>query len=244
MTLYLLRLDPDPHASARWFAGEGLIPRGGEDDGYGWHALLAAVFGKEQAPKPFRVAARRGRPPQVLAYTTHYPEALEQTAREFADPLALEAAGLAKAGLAAKPMPAFDAGRRLGFSVKVRPTVRTDRDGDRNRTAEIDAYVAALRAEEGEGDGRPDRKAVYDRWTRTMLAAGGVSVLDLRVDGLEQVPVARRDAARRLRPVQGHTVSFTGVLEVGDSARFAALLARGVGRHRAFGYGMLLVSPP
>jgi CRISPR system Cascade subunit CasE len=28
-----------------------------------------------------------------------------------------------------------------------------------------------------------------------------------------------------------------------DADKFAALLARGVGRHRAFGYGMLLLSP-
>jgi len=35
----------------------------------------------------------------------------------------------------------------------------------------------------------------------------------------------------------------TGVLQVRDSAAFAALLARGIGRHRAFGFGMLLLKP-
>ena len=34
-----------------------------------------------------------------------------------------------------------------------------------------------------------------------------------------------------------------GILTVTDSAAFAALLARGVGRHRAYGYGMLLLRP-
>lgn len=242
MTLHLLRLDPAPEAAARWFAAEGLLPKGGEDDGYGWHALLAAVFGKEQAPKPFCVNARRGRPLQILAYTQRNPAALEQAARDYADPLALQAAGLASAGLAAKPMPAFEAGRRLGFSVKVRPIVRTDRDGDRRRSAEIDAYVAALRAGDGTGE-RPDRAAVYCRWTQEKLAAGGAAVLDLRVRGVDQVPVVRRDAVRRLKPVQGHAASLAGVLEVSDAERFAHLLARGVGRHRAFGYGMLLLAP-
>jgi len=31
---------------------------------------------------------------------------------------------------------------------------------------------------------------------------------------------------------------------VRDPTGFAALLARGVGRHRAFGFGMLLLRPP
>ncbi len=36
---------------------------------------------------------------------------------------------------------------------------------------------------------------------------------------------------------------FEGTLEVLDGTAFHAVLARGIGRHRAFGYGMLLVRP-
>lgn len=247
MTLHLIRLDPDPQAAARWFAAEKLLPRNGEDDGYAWHALLAAVFGKANAPKPFRVVTRRGRPPQLLAYASHDPAALRQAASDFADPLALAALCLAPgAPLAAKPVPSFARGRRLGFSLRVRPTVRTDRDGDRTKSAEIDAYVAALRSAP---EVRPDRKAVYAEWTRARLEAGGAGVLDLRFDGLDQVPVLRRAGAdpggiRKAALVQGHSASLAGLLEVTDAEAFSALVARGVGRHRAFGYGMLLLSPP
>ena len=38
-------------------------------------------------------------------------------------------------------------------------------------------------------------------------------------------------------------VTFRGTLQVTDPDRFHALLARGVGRHRAFGFGMLLLRP-
>jgi CRISPR system Cascade subunit CasE len=37
---------------------------------------------------------------------------------------------------------------------------------------------------------------------------------------------------------------FTGTLVVARPAEFMGLLARGIGRHRAFGYGMLLLRPP
>ena len=34
-----------------------------------------------------------------------------------------------------------------------------------------------------------------------------------------------------------------GVLTITDGGAFASLLARGVGRHRAYGYGMMLLRP-
>lgn len=241
MTLHLIRLDPDAAASARWFAAEKL-PAKTADDGYAWHALLTAVFGKSHSPKPFRIMARRGRPIQLLAYTKTSPSDLHQLADEFADPLAREAIGMTEGGgLASKPMPAFALGRRLGISLLVRPTVRTDREGDRTKTAEIDAFLAAWRAA-GE---RPDRHSVYSEWTSSRLQAGGCRVLgDLQFDGLERAPVMRRDSSRLFKQVEGHAATVTGQIEVTDPDAFAALLARGVGRHRAFGYGMLLLSPP
>jgi CRISPR system Cascade subunit CasE len=51
------------------------------------------------------------------------------------------------------------------------------------------------------------------------------------------------EGARPKRPVQGPDAVFTGVLQVRDSDAFAALVARGIGRHRAFGFGMLLLKP-
>lgn len=244
MTLHLIRLDPDAECAAHWWRNEGLMSGEAVDEGYCWHALLAAVFGTDLAPKPFRVMARRGRPPQVLAYTPADPAEIEDRARSFADPLALAAIGLGAGGmLAARPMPRFSAGRRLGFSVRVRPSLRTDRDGDRTRSVEIDAYVAALRRAESEGRERPERKAVYSAWCRDRLEAGGVGVVALGFDGLEQAAVSRRDASRRLRATNGHTATLSGVLTVAEPDVFAALLARGIGRHRAFGFGMLLLSP-
>jgi CRISPR system Cascade subunit CasE len=53
----------------------------------------------------------------------------------------------------------------------------------------------------------------------------------------------RRDKSRRLRSVEGPDASFSGVLVVEDPEKFAGLLAHGVGRHAAFGYGMLLLRP-
>ena len=37
---------------------------------------------------------------------------------------------------------------------------------------------------------------------------------------------------------------MSGALTITDGEKFAQLLARGIGRHRAYGYGMLLLRPP
>lgn len=43
---------------------------------------------------------------------------------------------------------------------------------------------------------------------------------------------------------EGPDATLRGCLRIEDGAGFAALLGRGVGRHRAFGFGMLLLTPP
>ncbi len=240
MSLRLLRFDPDPQRAGTWMAAERLAVRGVSeaDDGYGWHALLAAAFG-EAAPKPFRVVARPGRAPQLLAYGVTPLSDLRLHAGDFADPLVVAALRLSAAE--EKPMPSFATGRRLGFEVRLRPTLRRDRAGDRDRSAEIDVYIAARdAAPPGEP---PDRAAVYAAWLADRLGAAA-RMESARVLELRRHRLVRRDRARDLRTVEGHSVSFAGTLRVTDEAAFAGLLARGVGRHRAFGFGMLLLRPP
>jgi CRISPR system Cascade subunit CasE len=241
MTTHLLRFDPDMTLASQWMAAEGLTANGYSDDGYGWHALLCAAFGKADAPKPFRLLARRGRPAQLLAYSRLGSAEMIARAAEFADPKAYAALGVEE--LASKPMPAFSQGRRLGFSLLARPVVRTDRDGDRAKIREIDAYVHAR----DRGDTR-DRVPIYLDWARDRLTAGGAEVDALRIDGLESVKVMRRGApaegGRPLKTIAGQAVAIVGALSVADEVRFANTIARGVGRHRAFGFGMLLLAPP
>ncbi len=238
MTINLLRLDPDPARAALWMLTEN-VSRDGFDDGYGWHALLAAGFGA-LAPKPFRVLGRPGRPPQLLAYSTAPLAELRAHARDFADPLVI--AALRPELAQEKPMPALGSGRRLGFEVRLRPTLRRDRDGDRGRVAEIDAYVAACRA--AGDDDAPDRAEIYREWLKARLVGQGARIETARAVELRRLPMLRRGRDRRLTPVEGHCVTFAGTLLTQDEEAFAALLARGVGRHRAFGYGMLLLRPP
>jgi CRISPR system Cascade subunit CasE len=271
-SLFMIELRPAIQKATAWMLEQPRrIVRPGHDDGYGWHALLAAAFG-ELAPKPFRLIERPGCPVQLLAYTPHDPSALTNQARISATPTVYRA--LAIDDLDHKPMPAaFRVGQRFGFEVRVRPTVRQDyRDPktdavDRRRSRERDAFLAAVDAEPLPRSARPEiiRETVYRDWLAARL--GGAARLDPASFRLAQLSRAillrprqadrdtdlaqRRDLVRigslksGVKGEQGGSPDATlqGTLAVVDSGAFQALLARGVGRHRAFGFGMLLLRP-
>lgn len=239
MTLSMLKLEPEMDRLARWARARNLLPQRGDDDlGYALHALLAAGFGA-LAPQPFALRDPK-RPAVLLAYSGHDPAALREHAAAFAEPDTAEA--LRPERMAAKPMPdRFAAGARLGFALRARPTVRTDRDGNRTRAREVDAFLAAV---EGTAPGAgPDRGTVYQAWLTQRLAAGGAATERLALDSFRLSDARRRGRDRVFHGQRGPDASFSGVLRVADPDAFAALLARGVGRHRAFGYGMVLLRP-
>ena len=223
----------------RWAGDRGLLPRRGDDLGYAFHALLTASFG-ELAPRPFAVQQHPRLPAQVLAYSNHPAVELREAASLYAEPAAVAALGLPS--LVGKAMPEqFTSGQRLGFTVRVRPTIRTDREGDRDRVRERDAFLAAVSGiPPGAG---PSRGEVYGAWLQGHLRRGGAEPEQLALDAFRLEDVQRRDGARALLSQRGPDAAFSGILRVVEPEAFTALLARGVGRHRSFGFGMLLLRP-
>jgi len=237
--LYLLHTQPDPQRLAAWAARHRLLDSQG-DLGYALHALLHAAFG-EHAPQPFRyLNAEQG----LLAYTRLSAVELAQCAA-LAEPDVAAALGLGQtlhhAGLSARPFPTqWATGHVLGFDVRVRPIIREGKTG-----RERDAFLAAVEKSDG---GELDRGAVYVQWLRELLARqGGAELVDASVSRYQLLSVTRKDQKsssddpRRSRLVSGPDAVLTGQLRVTDPQAFALLLAGGVGRHRAFGFGLLML---
>lgn len=240
----MLQMRPDMPKLIRWAKAQNLLPQDNGDLGYVLHALLSANF-HDLAPKPFALQITSKDAVLLLAYATHDAAALTAQAMTFALPEAIAAIGLAT--LQSKPMPpSFAVGRSLGFTVRVRPTIRTDKDGNRNRTREIDAFLAAIEnTPENPGILRAD---VYREWLTKRLTEGGCNPQpSLVLSTLQRTPIFRRNQDRRIRrlggPQGGPDATYSGVITVTDPEKFHALLTRGIGRHRAFGFGMLLLRP-
>ncbi|MDR5739027.1 MULTISPECIES: type I-E CRISPR-associated protein Cas6/Cse3/CasE [unclassified Caballeronia] len=246
--LNLIHCQPDPHKFVSWASRHGLVPPGG-DLGYAFHAALSAVFGS-LAPKPFYYRDERA---GLLAYTAHSADAMREAcalcaAPDLADALGLDA-GPHSPGLNVRPFPAqWQAGRVLGFDVRVRP-MRRSKDAGHKYGRERDAYKPPIE-QEADADA-PGREAVYIEWLDERLRwSGAASLVEARMTRFQLTPVIRRTQAgsddgnkRQSRVINGPDAVFSGHLRVEDSDAFARLLMRGIGRHRAFGFGMLLLKP-
>jgi CRISPR system Cascade subunit CasE len=238
MNLSMVQLRPDLGRLLRWAETYHLIGIHDDDLGYALHALLKANFG-DLAPKPFALRLPPQRDAELLAYSSEPGESLRERAAAVAEPAAMEAIGLNS--LASKVMPIrWQVGARFGFEVRVRPMMRTDKDGNRERSREVDAFLVSP-----EGSNRGE---VYAGWLRQRMAEGGAELDRAHLKAFRLTRVSRRsmakeDSPRALRHPMGPDATFTGLLAVRDPEAFAGLLARGIGRHRAFGFGMLLLRP-
>ncbi|SEL97688.1 CRISPR system Cascade subunit CasE [Sphingomonas palmae] len=269
MTLHLLRIGIDRHALQR-FAVERRLDD--DDAGYALHAALAARFGAA-APRPFRFLPDHPRGAHLLGYVADaaalgdaaaLPPADEGIAAIFPGDHQLQPMPDAWREGARY---AFEVRVRpvVRFGKQAR-AARSERGGWQPRAGEIDAFVAAceraVATDRGAG-GAPDsdseslniggvsREAVYADWLAARLN-GAATIEHAALRDFRRARTRRNTHAGksntggqpRTRAVEGPDAVMAGTLAVADAAAFAALLAGGVGRHAAFGFGMLLLAPP
>ncbi len=236
MTLHMIELLPTRRALLRFLDREGLLDFKRFDLGYGVHAWLQAAFG-HLAPTPFRIFLRRDGTVQVLGYSGADAEKLRERLEAFADPVVFEICPPDR--IASRPMPRFSKGRCLGFEVLCCPVARRTEDG---KTIEKDVFLARCDRHGGETPLR--RAVVYAEWLREKLD-GAAELVEMTVMGFKLQRLLRKTqgGSRQKRWLQRPEALFSGTLLVSDGEAFARLLRRGIGRHRAFGYGMLLLKP-
>lgn len=243
-------------AFCRWAGNRCLLRPGAFDEGYALHVLLCGVFGKAGL-QPYRlVRAARASIASLYAYSSQDREALMRTAQAVAPPESHGVLGFED--LAAKIMPdRFRSGQRLGFDVRVRPVRRLGRDLRDSqsgrvlrRGSELDAFRLELlrRSPDGwrsadsvAGHNGVSRQSVYANWLAERLGAAA----SIDTAGCRLVDFRRARAWRgKGKGSEGPDATLQGELVVRDPEEFAKKLRCGVGRHRAYGYGMLIARPP
>lgn len=252
--LHMIRADLDVKAFHRWASERGLIARNTFDEGYALHHLLVQSFGCDLAPRPFRVIIprpERGRQRRgiIYGYAKCDAAALRDAAMTYACPLQSQV--LPAARLCSKPMPTtWSTGQRLGFEVLVRPVVRPknrrlnpcrSKGGPRQPGAETDVWQWEAE-KHPRGEMERSREQVYTAWLAARLAGHGAALEPgTRLASFQRVRTVRK---RRARATEGPHAVLQGTLTITDADAFARLVAHGIGRHRAYGYGMVLLRPP
>lgn len=219
------------------------VPLRDLDEGYLAHCLMRELWGDE-APAPFLLRPR-ARTLEALGYSRVPAEVLVEQARS-AD------AGLLgcledRERIASRPVPCFEPGHMVGFHLRACPVVRLAGPTHGHRAgAEVDAFLAKCFSV---GAGVPvARQDVYQEWLARQfrdVAVVGARLEWSRVAAIQRQRMVRRtqEEVRRPRRIERPDVVFEGALVVSDAGCFQDFLARGVGRHKAFGFGALLLVP-
>ena len=256
MDTYLISGSISMHDFRRWAGQRALIKRGMFDEGFALHILLSELFGKSEL-QPFRlIAPKRGRMATLYAYTDVDLETLQETARLTGTPDNIKV--LNPENILSKPMPTeFEPGQRLGFNLKMRPTRRIAKaipapDGKNSlaKGSEVDAFLLNVWRYFPDGKDNVDvsakaagetREKVYIAWLAERLE--GTAAIEENQSRLVSFQRSRALRGDGLGP-EGPDVTLDGTLIVGDAEKFSTQIRGGVGRHKAYGYGMLLLRPP
>lgn len=234
MTTYLLKALVDSRRLARFTRSRGA--RDVADLGHGAHQLLRQVWA-EHAPRPFRL---RGTPRgvEIWGYSGNDADAMNEMCARSGDPELVAIFQEPRAPWVGRPVPAIPAGERVGFVLKAAPVCRPSQHGNQEQDALISYRVK---------DEDASRDEAY-RWWLTKRLGDAAALETFRLLGFQNVLAWRRGAGkgpnRRGRAITIPDALMGGDLLVHDEETFARLLASGVGRHKAFGFGMLLLQPP
>lgn len=243
MSLHLVELPLSLRTLHLWAGGRKL--GAGFDEGVALHHLLGETFGPA-ALQPFRLmVAPRAQVGTLYAYSAADADSLRQIALTALTPAHAAVINLDRLRSLPRPASAWTAGQRVGFDLRLRPVVRlaSDLSGADDsgapvsfrKGAEVDAFLAAVLR-----DRQATREGAYLDWLAARLApAAALEPATSRLASFQRSRVQRNG-----RRIEGPDAVVHGTLTVIDSAAFADLLVRGVGRHRSYGYGMLLLRPP
>jgi CRISPR system Cascade subunit CasE len=177
----------------------------------------------------------------------------EATQLQFPRPGSL-ASALMPATLEARSMPmAWRTGQELDVQVRVRPIVRSRSGRGRAKGGkEVDAFVLTQPSNENPGDasGRSiaARETAYADWLgHQMSREGACELVIAQMVAFKRTRLLTRPKVEEKRTSavsEGPDATMHARLRIKDPDTFVALLKRGIGRHRGFGFGMMLLAPP
>jgi CRISPR system Cascade subunit CasE len=221
---FMLQIEADLEKLVKW----SNVRKLGSDIGYACHAAMCDAYSTMRL-KPFNYE-QKGRMLKIIGYGRSSSEEMKATALETAEPDVFNIFQTVQS----KEMPTeWIVGKKYHFALRATPT----RQGHvESRRIERDAFLFE--------HGNRDRFTVYQNWLREKL--DNTTYIDsCEVEAFTLVDATRRtpnnNGIKMPKTIVLPDVSFSGVLTVMDSDRFSNLIKGGIGRHKAFGFGALML---
>jgi CRISPR system Cascade subunit CasE len=196
------------------------------DPGYVIKTILTEAFGGPVL-RPWALRAQRQQHAVIIAYSS---EPIDEITSRLG--LALPSVRTCVGEVFGYPLPALAEGQRLRYTVRLCPTVRSTRRG------ETDAFLLA--ADVASPDAGLTRDAIYRQYLAERLQ--GARLDACRLEGFQlHAMVRKREGGSGLAARKFPDAILSGELTLVEPSLFMEVLAKGVGRQRAFGYGMVIL---
>jgi CRISPR system Cascade subunit CasE len=210
--------------------------------------LLGEIF-REKKPIRWRMDAPDGQWIPVLAYTPVSANELQEYAQIASPPELYQACRWERC--ASKPVPTYPEGT-YKYLARVCPAVQKSSGGscetsngdvaEWNSGDEIDVFLSEI----SKGSTPPSREHAYAKWLHDQFAMDahdwGATIDSAQTTSwsIEKTTVTSGGVRHLERP----DARIAGILEVTDPNAFRSFLAQGVGKLKAFGYGLVDVLEP
>lgn len=231
----LVQIPVSMHDLARWSAQRGMSANKRPDIRASLHHLLDETFG-QSVMKPYRIYKNPKDPSRssIYGYSKKTRNDLVQMSNMIACPNALEVINVED--IRAKAMPAnWKSGAILGFDVCTVPVRRRKGSGK-----EIDVHVLDLQRLQGAPDSeKPTQAESYLNWLQEKFGDAAEVIAD--TVAYRSTPVATK---RKKTQVKVPETTFMGNMKIKDPDAFAQMLENGIGRHKSYGYGMVMLRGP
>ena len=239
--MHQIRANVNAKELQRWMAERRITDRD-----YAMHSLLTESFDKA-APRPYRLVPATDSDYHILyGYTRGHDAAdLKLEAAMSADPL--QANIIPADSIQSKAMPTnWPQGKTLGFETRVRPITRMKNLQDTGKNAtEIDRY--ALKIMQGKLPGNQPytgtRLEAYTEWLKQQFDKFAGAELHTEGTYITTFNITNAVRGPHRGQAKGPDVVLRGSFTITNPEAFKTMLSQGLGRHKAYGFGMLLVHP-
>ena len=208
------------------------------DNNYLIHQVLLELFGDNQL-KLFSVIEISNKFIRVLSYSKINHIELQKQAQLYANPFIYNICNWSL--IKSKQMPQeWKVNQKLSFEVKIIPIKRLSVPlGNFHKNTEIDVFLY-----EKIKNRKENRESVYIDWaTKLINSKYIVDVKSLKIISLSQTQMIRRNHQkdRKSKVLSRTAITFNGVMSVFEPNLFNRILLNGIGRHKSFGFGMILL---
>ena len=217
------------------------------------HRILLETFGP-LTPRPHRLILPKfkSKHPTIYGYTQADAPQLRAKAQACANPL--QSTIIPANTILTKPMPTnWHTGEKFAFDMRIRPIVRFSSPRHSPSEApgasipqppaphgEADVYIQDVISRRNNNLTARDMTTVYAEWLAALFDRQGGASLDrnsVTLQSFRKTPKSHKNPTSS----QGPDAVLYGNLTVGNPVAFANLIANGAGRHKAYGYGMVII---